>query len=283
MLHANAFGFQLNAPDRRAEFHFVINQLAECGDIASVGNGYWIPGPVRAIHLPASNDAFVVGGLPTPELEQLLNTHVASIGTARYVSADDINFPKGQLDQWLGDSEPLPLWTERTLRWAEQQFQSQAEIEDDSLEIYAPDIYRARKQIGFWMTANTFSESRPSIRLCRPKSGGKYKTDRPNYLGVFKLHSRGARLVQATQITRDMAIRLQFGMDQKYNTSREIQIEEADNAYGVDLKFRLPDPERRTLALSWRSFTGSRRFFPRVAFPGLEHAARRLGMRLVLL
>lgn len=265
-------------------YEFVRDQLERCGDIVHVSNGYWIPGPVRLVRASVSQTAIVLGGVPTSALQKAFKAEVHSIGPARYVqrgSGASAAYPEETIPEWLGTTEPLLVWTDKTLAWAATQLEPQAEIEDDSIEIYAPDVYRARRRPGFWLEAKEFQEPVPTLRLFRPKTASRWTFDRPDYLGVFNSRPGGAQLARSVRIPRESANRLQFGFDQKFAISRTISLRRGQDAHSLDLKFGLPEPETRVLGLAWRD-TGqdNQWFFDDFALPVLNDVAAMLGIRV---
>jgi hypothetical protein len=269
---------------QHSEYEFVRDQLERCGDIVHIGNGYWIPGPVRAVRPVMSQSTIVVGGAPTAELKRTFSLH--SIGPARYLFGErsaEGGHPEVSVGVWLGISESLSAWTEKTLAWGRTQLQPQAEIEDDSIEIYAPDMHRARRRPGFWIDAKEFQEAAPTVRLFRPKMSAKWTFDRPDYLGVFNSGPDGAQLSRSVRISKDVGYRLQFGLDQKLAVSRTITLKRIGDAHSLDLKFALPEPETRVLGLAWRNATQeSEQFFDSFALPALNEVAVMLGIRVLL-
>lgn len=271
--------------DYHPAYEFVRNQLERCGDIVSVGEGYWIPGPVRLIRAAAAPAAIIIGGTPTAALERALKGKVHSIGPARYVASEpgtETAFPEETLLDWIGASEPLAAWTEQTLEWAAAQLVPQAEIDDDSIEIYAPDVYRSRRRPGFWMKASEFEEPTPTPRLFRPRTSAQWSFDRPDYLGVFNSLRGGARLVGSLQIPRDMAYRLRFGFDLKLITPRTISVRQVEDVYAFDLKFDLPAPEAKVLGLAWaKAGQESVLYVDRLGLSALKDVAAMLGIRVL--
>jgi hypothetical protein len=265
-------------------YEFVRDQLERCGDIVHIGSGYWMPGPLRLVRAYASQAAIIVGGIPTSALQRTFKGQIHSIGPGRYVLngiGTQTAYPEETVSDWLGAAEPLATWTEKTLAWAAAQLLPQAEIEDESIEIYAPDVYRARRRRGLWLQAKDFQESASTLRLFRPKTAPKWIFDRPDYLGIFKSRPRGAQLVQSTRIPRDIAHRLQFGLDQKLAVSRKFNLQRIGNAYNLDLKFALPEPEGRVLGLAWRgAVQDAEQFFDDFALPALNDVATMLGIRM---
>ncbi|HEV2561718.1 MAG TPA: hypothetical protein VGT78_06220 [Rhizomicrobium sp.] len=270
---------------RHSTYEFVRDQIEHCGDIVHLGNGYWIPGPVRLVRASAAQIVLIVGGLPTGTLKQMFKWPIYSIGPARYfVGAEgaDTAFAEESVANWLGVSEPLATWTERTLAWAAAQLLPQADIEDDTLEIYAPDVFRIRRRPGFWLEAKEFQEPAPTLRLFRPRTAARWSFDRPDYLGLFNSRGGGAQLAHAVQISRDMAYRLRFGFDQSYATPRTINLQRVGNAHRFELKFDLPAPEARVLGVSWGDASdNSDRYIDDFALPLLKDVAAMLGIRVL--
>jgi len=266
-------------------YEFVRDQIELCGDIVHLGNGYWIPGPLRLVRPSTTEMGLVVGGIPTGTLEKVFKRPIHSIGPARYaVGIEGVNaaLAADSVAGWLGISESLADWTKQTLAWAATQLLPQADIEDDNLEIYAPDIFRLRRRPGFWLGAKEFQESAATLRLFRPRTAARWSFDRPDYLGVFRPRIAGAHLTQAVQIPRDLGYRLRFGFDQMYAMPRTIHLHRVGDAHRFELKFDLPAPEARVLGLSWRDAAdGIDRYIDDFGIPILEDVAALLGIRVV--
>lgn len=270
---------------QHSTYEFVRDQIERCGDIANIGNGYWMPGPVRVIRPSGAHAAIVIGGLPTGPLQRMLKRTILSVGPARYLAGEPItesDCREESVLDWLGATEPLALWTEQTLEWAATQLAPQAEIDDDSIEIYAPDLFHIRRRPGFWVAANEFHETEPKLRLLRPKTAARWSFDRPEYLGVFNSRAGRAQLSQAVRIPRDLAYRLRFGFDQKFGLPRAIRLRRAGDTYGLDLKFGLPEPESKVLGLTWRAAgPDSEEYFHGFALPAVNDVAAMLGIRVL--
>lgn len=273
-----------NAATQAAEFEFVRNRLALCGDIFHIGNGDWIPGPLRLVRPSESQAVVVVGGAPTSVLQRILNGQIRSIGPARFwmnPQGSLAAYPVESAEDWIGTVEPLATWTEKTLTWAASQLEKQADIEDDSLEIYAPDILRGRRRLGVWVEAKDFQEPSPTMRLFRPKMPPEMSYDRPDYLGVFSRRSGMTQLTRAVRISRDTAYRLRFGLDQKLGTPRTMNLRRVADSHSLDLKFALPNPEAKVLGLAWQEAERDLLFFDDFALPVLKDVVSLLGIRLL--
>lgn len=277
-LAANADEFD----DLEEAFTFVRDQLAVCGDIAHAGNGYWIPCPMRVLRIDP-NHVYLFGGAPLPSWARHVPASIAAMGPSRYVQAPGLtNLPTLTLAQWLEHDEPLAVWTERTLTRAAVELVPQADIEDDTLEIYAPDLYRTLQRSGFWAPAREFHEAAPSLRLFRPKTTPQWTFDRPDYLGVFHKGRQGAQLLKAVRIEHDVARRLQFGLDLRYRTARTLILRRAGECYRLEVKFPpFPEPESRVLGMGWREpkIPDALLFAPS-ALPVLRGVVELLRMRL---
>lgn len=271
---------------QRDEFAFVCKQLQRCGEIFHLGDGYWIPGPLRLVRGGGAPAVIILGGAPTSALSPLLNGHPRSVGPARYFAcprATITAYPEESPKDWIGMVEPLASWTEKILSWATSKLKEQAGIEDESLEVYAPDVLRIRRRSGAWVEAKEFQEASPTLRLFRPKMPSGRTYDRPDYLGIFSHRSGVAQVLRAARIPKDTAYRLRFGFDQKLGTPRKINLRRAVNAYCLDLKFGLPEPEVRVLGLGWRDLATEPHllFFDELALPVLEEVVNMLGVGLV--
>lgn len=266
-------------------YEFVRDQLERCGDIVHLGNGYWIPAPLRLVRAEPAQAALIVAGLPTAALARMFKSPIHSIGPARYLVGAEPpgdTFSEESVAEWLGVSEGLAAWTEQILAWATPRLQQQADIEDDSLEIYAPDIFHARRRLGFWLEAKDFQEPSPTLRLFRPKTAARWRFNRPDYLGLFHSGAAGAQVAHAVQIPSDTAYRLHFGFDQKYRLPRTIALHRNGTAHKFDLKFNLPAPEARVLGFCWSDLgDNSDRYIDDFALPALKDVAAMLGIRIL--
>jgi hypothetical protein len=265
-----------------AGYQFVCEQLERCGDVAHIGNGYWIPGPVRVVVAAGSPVAMVVGGAPTSAFDWRSKVPIHSIGPGRYLAhGSPGSIPQESVGDWLGIREPLASWTETLLSWAATQLQPQAEIPDDTIEIYAPDLFRGRRSPGFWMRANDFREAAPILRLFRPRAGLQWTFARPEYLGIFKSEIGGARLARSVRIPREAAYRLQFGFDQRLGIRRTLHARQTKGAHRLELPFALPSPEKRVLGLAWHEPGDDAYFLDELALPALNEVLAALGIALV--
>jgi hypothetical protein len=146
----------------------VLDSLAVLGDIVSVGNGFWIPGPTTVVELDGVNHLMMTGGLPA----QIARTHfgatVTSAAAFRFMprrpvlsisSNMDLLHP---IDGWLGHADPLGDWTDAILQQHKERLSIDMDISLDQLEIYAPEIFRDQRKSGRWMR---------STQIGRPQRG----------------------------------------------------------------------------------------------------------------
>ncbi len=287
------FGLRRNLPvmfpgssgrqDAEDEFEFALEQLAQVGDIVHLGNGYWVPGPTRYISLQSSDTIVVCSGLPTSVLKSVTGGDVHCSGALRYVtkSSKQTVHPIESISEWLGLTETLGAWTNRIVAWSQKRLSAQADVEDDALEVYAPDRFRAQGRLGYWMLAKEFEERERTLRIFRPVVSERWKFDRPEYLGVFAPGLSGSRVTKAVRLSSQTAYRLRFGFDQRLGTPRSIALKQHDNACEFDLKFGLPEPEARVLGFCWRQAGQSTsRLAGTVAQLALTEVARNLGVAL---
>lgn len=263
-------------------FAFVRDQLVRCGDIHHAGDGNWLPCPVRLVRV-SRELIYVFGGAPLHALSRHIHVPIVTSGTSRHLQTPDAGLlPVDALDTWLEQQEPLPTWTEQILAWAATELLPQADIEDDSLEIYAPDLHRALKRSGFWIGVREFREVSPTLRLFRPKVAQQWTFNRPDYVGVFAPGPHGAQLVKAVRIPHNMARRLQFGFDLKYRTPRRVVLRRLGHVYRLDTTYPpFPDPEARVLGLGWcEPGQADALFFAASALAVLRGVTDRLGMQL---
>jgi hypothetical protein len=264
------------------EFAFVREQLTQTGDVVPIGDGYWLPTPIRAVRV-ATDLVYIFGGAPLSELTHGSRGPIEAVGVSRSLKVKDaVAWPTLSLAQWLEHNEPLATWREKTLTQAARELAPQADIEDDGLEIYAPDLYRVLQRPGFWAPTRDFREGTPTLRLFRPKTAPQWVFNRPDYLGIFRPGPQGAQLLKAVRIAHDVARRLQFGLDQVYQTPRTLILRHIAESYRLEVEFPpFPEPEARILGLGWRERGDDNAlYFAPSALPALRGVTDLLGMRL---
>jgi hypothetical protein len=263
----------------------VLRDLEAIGDLVGTGGGYWISAPLRFVEGSDPETLLVFGGAPCEVVRAATGAMVSCAAATRFVRRIDLKNHAGfrliqSLDAWLGFSDPLPLWTKRTIAAHRERLSASEEMAADQLEVYAPDVYRDRKKHGRWMPATEINRSIDGPRLCRPRAAHAPVYSRPHYLGVFSFRQGRLVLLRSAPVEFETSQRLQFGVDDELKEPRSATITLSGDTCIVDLPYRLPKPEVRVLSLGWRTSppgaTNDAFAIPRAALPALDRALRRL-------
>lgn len=168
---------------------YKLNNLQLLGDIAHIGNGFWLPTPLRLVQLPNQEDVAIIGGGSTKYAQGLLKQAILQGGLGRLIKEDAISKrlrEKSELwqsyEQWIG-------WSPRNLRaWTEEQL-NRAQVEGsgvlssfENYEVFTS--FRSSKSFrSAWIRADEVSSDmlEKIVLLCRTK-------DKPAsyFLGVFQ-------------------------------------------------------------------------------------------------
>lgn len=136
----------------------VLDILEDLRDVMEVGNGYWLPTPLRLIQLPERDKVFIVGGVATPDLPGILGIEVKFSGFIRYVDSSAIPEPIlsdktlwQSYEDWLGDTtKDLRGWTEMILEEARQSLRPSAS-DFINFEVYFPSARVGLLQFFRWI------------------------------------------------------------------------------------------------------------------------------------
>jgi hypothetical protein len=268
-------------------YRTVLDDLEAIGDLVPTGGGYWISAPLRLVEGSDPETLLVFGGAPCEVVRAATGAMVSCAAATRFVRRIDLKHPAAfrliqSLDTWLGVSDPLPLWTKRTIAAHLKRLSASEEIAADQLEVYAPDFYRDRKKHGRWMPATEIDRPIDGPRLCRPRAAHARVYDRPHYLGVFSFRQGRLALLRSASVELEIGRRLRFGVDSELKQPRSATITLSGDTCIVDLPYRLPKPEARVLSLGWRmstpGATNDAFAIPRAALPALDRALRRLSI-----
>jgi hypothetical protein len=263
----------------------VLGDLKTIGDLVGIGGGYWISAPLRFVEGSDPETLLVFGGAPCEVVRAATGAMVSCAAATRFVRRIDLKNHAAfrliqSLDAWMGFSDPLPLWTKRTIAAHLERLSASEEMAADQLEVYAPDFYRDRKKHGRWMPATEINRSIDGPRLCRPRAAHAPVYARPHYLGVFSFRQGRLVLLRSAPVEFETSRRLKFGIDDTLNETRSATITLSGDTCIVDLPYRLPQPEVRVLSLGWRTSppgaTNDAFAIPRAALPALDRALRRL-------
>ncbi|PLR92037.1 hypothetical protein [Bacillus sp. T33-2] len=157
------------------------------GEILHIGNGFWVPTPIRLIQLPDKEDIALIGGCST-KYALNISSFVSQAGLGRLINKDSIS--KGALQnknlwqpysQWVGwMPKDLSNWTEALLKQAQEKGASTIYTYDD-FEIFT-SFNSNHNFKSAWARAIDISGAVPNrtVLLCRTSD------KRSSYfLGVF--------------------------------------------------------------------------------------------------
>lgn len=275
MIEANLGGL-LGPAEVRPLAKSVLEGLGETGDLWRAPGGYWHSTPPRVVSL-AGGPSFLLGALPSRT-----GNYIAA-GAVRYATTRSGALFVEDFDDWLGRTEPLPVWMTKALKAYRQRLQPAA-VPADHLEIYAPD-QAVRQSRSRWVEAREADLGSVTLRLCRAQATQTAIYNRPYYLGDFGETSDGLLLRAATPVTHEHARRFRFAFDDAFAANRSVSVKRDADIARCTIAKDLPPEEQRVLALGWEegeapSPSVYRMAFPMRAMPFVAHALDRLGIRL---
>jgi hypothetical protein len=262
-----------------------LDSLALVGDTVDTGGGFWIGTPLRLVGNAEDASLAVFGTLPSPLVKTLTGFKVSSVGGARFVvrlttsSDKKLDSYIQSADDWLGQEEPLDVWTRRLLEQLRARLAPSGDVTADQLEVYAPDLFAARRQNGRWFEARQLTQAIAGPRLCRPLVSVAYEWNRPFYLAEIGFRSGQATITRSAPVDYGLTQRLRFGLDRQLQVPRRVTLMMKAGTFDLDLPYDLPNPENRVLGLGWPSPSrAGRRTFHTCAKPVLARAFDRLGV-----
>lgn len=206
--------------ERADPVKLLLDKLSLIGDVIEVGNGYWLPTPVRLIRTPLDDKILIVGGLSTADLRVMLGTEIKICGYVRYAELSGI--PESIIrdeslwqlyENWIGDI-PVNIseWTKLILNRAKLNLRSSAS-NFENFEVYIP-IKAVNKHYYRWISSSSLNEVSGKVNddliLCRLKSNNssvKY------LLGIVGLDGLRKEVPVPIRSVR----RLMYGLDLLYN------------------------------------------------------------------
>lgn len=238
-----------------------LEALEEQGDVFSLPGGYWLPAPLRLVHLNEMQ-YLLVGGLPTHLLPQTILHAACFRGSFRQINIEKSSLEalptstyiaKWQfqaLHNWLGPSPP-PL--ERIL----QDFYNRElfmviyqDIANQLCEVYA--AYLDKPQAQRWVSLDIVQDGRFLLRT-RTLWGLKQYS-----IGVVQSH----RLVlQSSQLHAMEIRRLCYALDYKVNTPTSVVWERTSGR--LILRSELPARERKQMAAIGSLYVPQKAYYPR--------------------
>jgi hypothetical protein len=129
----------------RGKLKEALQALSECGDLAELSNGQWLPALTREVRLGTADDMrLLVGGFPTSLLTAERAAQIEHIGPYRRVRGDalskELELPQQSLEAWMGHApDDLREWTQSALPNNYERHRPTGQ----SIEIYAPELSAA--------------------------------------------------------------------------------------------------------------------------------------------
>jgi hypothetical protein len=251
---ASTLHFSCEAP--RAQFKDALEELSECGDLAELSSGQWLPAPTREVRLGTADDMrLLVGGFPTSLLSVEHASQIEHIGPYRRlrggVLSKALDLASQGLEAWMGHAPgDLREWTQSTLRGNYEGYRPTGQ----TIEVYAPELFPPSKpQLLRWMDR---TDKLAGTYLSREELpfGGK------RYLGVeiVKGQIGGIRAMPPTDFRR-----LMYGLD--LLVERPVAVEEIPGRVETTfvLRSELPQAEQRLFAALGRLVLTEGKYYPR--------------------
>jgi len=236
-------------PDR---VRHVLDLLCDLRDVVDLGEGYWLPSPVRFVGLPKGGKTLVIGGLSTMDLRRRFSPHISTVGLSRAIplsalasgaTTEAIHWQR--FEDWCGDApSDLRKWTETFLDEAQRRFRASAAAFTD-FEVYAPWIRKSEPQAFRWLHFEEFmgkvAHSPPSVPLlCRSLPQRRHM---PRKFWVGQVGPSGL-LMETEALQLPEVRRLAYGMDYLYGAPTFAVWESAKT---LILRSWLPPEEHRFL------------------------------------
>ncbi len=231
----------------------VLDALGRVGDAAHIGDGYWVASPPKVIGLDEER-GLLIGTLPTSVAEPIFGP-ISVDGCARFVDLTSVRFSHERRQEflqtlkfWLGSSESLVTWTDRTLRTIALRCGPPSGVSAEGLEIYAPDIFQTQGKLGRWLSIKDALSPIEGFRICRPNTNFR-SYDTPYYWCNFTFADGAHSIGRLAQVQDVNSHRLRFGLDVVLGAPRTAKIAAASDHCVLEIGYQLPEPESRVLDL----------------------------------
>ncbi len=246
----NSLGQNFQQTDSDDPIRRVLEQLKQVGDVAELGNGYWLPAPLRLVRL-RNGQILLIGGVDTKSLQTRFGKMVQPTGFVRRVQSKDTTYFVREdihwqsFEDWVGEAETdICAWTRNLFDEARKRLKSSASDLTD-FEVYMPCLYKKKPEPQYfrWISAHKLNEAPKDIVLCRFK-----QTFVTYYLGLLT-GEKPVRLQRETRLEQEIEIRkLLYGLDALYENPTHAEFEQLNDKQGK-LIFRswLPATQRRLL------------------------------------
>lgn len=221
----------------------ILPKLLIIRDVEHVGNGFYVPTPFRVVELP-HNGAFVVGGIPTKEVIQLLGKSVRSVGIIRFIKLEEkiLDYVmKQSFEAWMGyDPEPVQDWLMKYLEKATKKLVPSSVSTLMSFEVYDPLATSTNLQYYRWNDCQNWSETEQKLYLCRTKMN-----PRRYWLGLLKKRGNEVQAIKEVDVPFTDVRRLQYGFDCLTKKPTFAQFTQSDKDIAINIFNYLPEQENR--------------------------------------
>jgi len=259
--------------------------LETIGDIAHIGDGFWLPAPTRFVGTEGTEKCLLIGGAPYHSLFEKSHRTLTSYVASRFVLQESVRQKKHEIqsmDMWIPPERELGAWMKDAFARLKRNLQPDHDVEIQHAEIYAPDLLRIQNKVGYWIAPEAVNDPSKELRLFRTKPTKGWEFSRQYYIGIFARRQDILTLSESIKVSRDDAARIRFGLDFQYNTCRKVEAKIGENIFDIDMRFTLPEPEARVLALGWSQNTNEQKLrFEISALPFVRAAFARLNITLI--
>lgn len=240
----------------RARLKDTLEELSECGDLAELSSGQWLPAPTREVRLGTADDLrLLVGGFPTSLLSVEHASQIENTGPYRRLRGDtlsrELDLASQSLDAWMGHApDDLREWTQSALRGDYERYRPTGR----SIEVYAPELSPASKPQALRWVERTDNLAGTYLSREELPFGGK------TYLAVQIAKGQISRI--RTMPPTDFR-RLMYGLD--LLAEKPVAVEEIPGRVETSfiLKSELPQPEQRLFAALGRLVVSEGKYYPR--------------------
>lgn len=240
----------------KAQLKEALEELSECGDLAELSSGQWLPAPTREVHLGTTDDMrLLVGGFPTSLLSIEHATQIEHTGPYRRLRGDTLSkaleLSSQSLDAWMGHApDDLREWTQSTLRGNYEHYRPT----DRTIEVYAPELFPASTPQLFRWVGRTDKLAGTYLSRDELPFGGK----RYLVVDIAKGQISGIVIMLPTDFRR-----LMYGLD--LLAEKPVPVEEIPRRFETTfvLRSELPQAEQRLFAALGRLVLSEGKYYPR--------------------
>jgi hypothetical protein len=250
----------------RAQLKGALEELSECGDLAELSSGQWLPAPTREVRLGTADDMrLLIGGFPTSLLSVDHASQIEHTGPYRRLRGEtlsrELDLASQNLDAWMGHApEDLREWTQSALRGNSERYRPTGR----TIEVYAPELSPASKpQLLRWVERTDELAGTYLSREELPFGGKRYLA-----MEIAKGQINGIRTMPLTDFRR-----LMYGLD--LLAAKPVSVEEIPGPVETTfvLRSELPQAEQRLLAALGRLKMSEDKYYPRNWMFHQYHAA----------